>query len=228
VQLTAAGVWQGMRRLFPVAVFVIPFGIGFGVAAVDAGMPLLQVIVMSMLVFSGIAQFAVLDFWPRPAALGSIALVALAVNARHVVMGAALAPWLSRLPPGRRVLTLALMTDTNFADTFARVRAGSRDAGPFLGGGLVLWLNWVAGTAIGAVGGAFVGEPAVFGFDVVMIAFLSAMVAGQLRGIGRGAVAPALAAAGVAVATTGLVPTGWNVILGAMAGGVAAMVFHDR
>ena len=45
---------------------------------------------MSVLVFSGAAQFAALDFWPGPVAFGSLALVVLALNARHIVMGAAL------------------------------------------------------------------------------------------------------------------------------------------
>ena len=84
------GIARGVRRIFPVAVFVVPFGIAFGAAAIEAGLTLVQAVAMSVLVFSGAAQFAALDFWPGPVAFGSLALVVLALNARHIVMGAAL------------------------------------------------------------------------------------------------------------------------------------------
>lgn len=93
VHLSRKGVVTGMRRLFPVAIFVIPFGLAFGAAASEAGLHPAQSIALSVLTFSGAAQFAALDFWSDPIAFGSLALVVLALNARHVIMGAALSPW---------------------------------------------------------------------------------------------------------------------------------------
>ena len=43
VILTMDGTKKGVRRTFPIAVFVVPFGIAFGAAAVEAGLPGLQV-----------------------------------------------------------------------------------------------------------------------------------------------------------------------------------------
>ena len=227
ITLTAAGTWRGARRMFAVAVFVIPFGTAFGVAAIEKGMSVTQIVVMSMVVFSGAAQFASLDFWQSPVAYGSLALVALAVNARHIIMGAALSSHVNALPLGPRVFALSVLSDANFADAQVAFRDGERDVGVLLGGGLVMWVNWVAGTTIGALAGAVIGDPANYGLDVVMICFFAAIVAGQL-GRDRSAILPVAVAAFVAFVTLDVLPTGWNVIVAAFAGGVVNVVRHAR
>lgn len=217
VYLSAKGVLRGMKRLGPVAIFVIPFGIGFGVAAIEQGLTLLQTVVMSAVVFSGAAQFASLDFWPGPFSLISMALVMFAINARHIITGAALSPWLNQLPLGARWSALALLSDPNFADSRPAFQSGERDAGILLGGGVVLWLNWVLGTAIGAFAGAKVDNLQAFGFDVVMVCFFATAVTGRLKD--KSAIAVAMLASGVAVLTLGWLPVGWNIIAAAVAGG---------
>lgn len=226
IRLSLDGVRRGAMRLMPMAAFTVPFGIAFGVAAIEAGLSLAQTIAMSVLAFSGAAQFAALDFWPSPIALGSLAMVVLALNARHVIMGAALSPWVNALPPRRRVLALSVMSDPNFADSQPAFRAGERDVGILLGGGLALWVAWVAGTIIGALGGAILAAPERLGIDVVMACFFAAVVVGQVRG-DRTYFIPILVASATSVTTLGWLPTGWNVILGAFAGAFASILRHD-
>ena len=173
---------------------------------------------MSALVFSGAAQFAALEFWPNPTALFSVLLVAFAINARHIIIGAALSPWLNKLPLCKMLLTLSLLSDANFADSQPAFQSGERDAGTLLGGGLILWLNWVSGTAIGAMAGHTIGDLQAFGLDVVMVCFFAGTIALRLKD--RSDIFPAGVASAVAVLTMGLVPAGWNIILGALAGGL--------
>lgn len=224
--LTFAGVVRGGRRLLAVAAFVLPFGIAFGVAAAEKGMTVAQILAMSAVVFSGAAQFATLDFWTAPLAFGSLALVVLAVNARLIILGAALSPWVNALPPSKRVLALTLLSDANFADSHVAFRTGERDVGYLLGGGLVMWVNWNIGTAIGALAGALIGDPALFGLDVVMVCFFGAIVAAQLKR--RTAILPVAVAFVVAFTTVDILPTGWNVILAALAGGLVSVVRRAR
>lgn len=86
VVLTLAGIRRGGRRLFPIAVFTVPFGIAFGIAAFESGLSSFQAVSMSVVTFSGAAHFATLDFWTEPFAFGSLAMVVLALNARHIIM----------------------------------------------------------------------------------------------------------------------------------------------
>ncbi len=224
VTLSWWGIWRGICRLAPISIFVIPFGVGFGIAAIEQGMSVVQAIVMSAMVFSGAAQFASLDFWPEPTELVSLALVMFAVNARHIMTGAALSPWLNQLPLKTRWAALALLSDPNFTDSQPAFKSGETDAGILLGGGLVLWVNWVCGTALGALAGAKIGNLQAYGFDVVMVCFFAAAITGRLKN--RSSIVPAVLASGVAVLTLDWLPAGWNIIAAALAGGIWG-VFAD-
>ncbi len=224
ISLSRVGIWHGMRRLLPVSLFVIPYGIGFGGAAAEAGLTTGQTIAMSATVFAGAAQFAALDFWPEPDAYLSLVLMALAVNARHTIMGAALAFWLNRLSWPKRLLTCALITDANFADSQRNLNAGENDLGILVGGGLIMWTMWQLGTVIGATAGHAIDDLDAYGVDVVMVCFFAAVVSTDLRGGSK--LAPVTIAVAVSVLTLDFLPAGWNVIAAALAGGTTAALRH--
>lgn len=220
--LTSEGFKAGARRLFGVALFVMPFGFAFGAAAIGSGLSPVQAVAMSATVFAGASQFAILQLWHPPLPLLSVALVALAVNARHLIFGAALAPMLNTLPQRHRLLSAFFLSDANFADMQSARRSGSGDLGILVGGGFVMWLSWVSGTVLGAFIGGAAEDLSRFGIDVVMAAFYITVIAGSARRIGN---LPAMAiAAAVSVATLSLLPHGWNIIAGALAGGIAGTV----
>ena len=92
--ISTKGISRGMRDMAPLATFVIPFGIAFGVAAIEAGLTGTQTIFMSGTVFAAASQFAVLEIWGAGIPLVPLILIALAVNARHILMSASLYLWL--------------------------------------------------------------------------------------------------------------------------------------
>ena len=87
VCLTRSGTARGTRQLVPSAVFVIAFGMAYGIVAVESGMSSVQAIDASILMFSGAAQFTALDIWGSEMSLLALFLVTLAVSARHFIMG---------------------------------------------------------------------------------------------------------------------------------------------
>ena len=219
--LTFDGFKTGMRRMAGVALFGVPFGIAFGAAAVEAGLSIAQTVAMSAIVYAGAAQFAMLQLWHQPLPLLSIAFVVLAVNARHLIFGAALAPLLNALPKRHRLLSTFLMSDANFADMQSARQSGSKDLGILVGGGFVMWLAWNATTALGAFIGGTEKDMSRFGIDVAMAAFFVTVIAAPARRIGN--LLPMGVAALVSVVTLSLLPHGWNVIAGALAGGIAGV-----
>jgi predicted branched-subunit amino acid permease len=223
-RFTAPGVWRGVVDIAPLAAFVIPFGIAFGVAASAKGLPLETSVFMSVAIFAGASQFAVLDLWHAPLPLATLALTVLAVNGRLVMLGAALAPWLLKVPAGRRFAALLLLNDSNFAYAMAARARGELDAGILFGSGLVMWVMWAASTAAGAAAGSWAGDMSRFGFDAVMVAYFAAVVAGQWKG--RGDLAPFAAAAAVAIVGAHVLPAGWHIIAGALAGGLVGVWRH--
>jgi len=224
--VTPQGVLRGMREMLPLACFALPFGLAFGAAATERGLAPELATLMSLLVFAGASQFAALELWVEPLPLGALALVVLAVNARHLLLGAALAPWLLPLPPGQRHLVLAFLSDANWAHSRSAFERGARDAGLLLGGGLVMWAFWVAGTAAGGLLGSGLGDLRRFGLDLMMPAFFATMLVGQWRG--RADLPPWVVAGAVALAGVWLLPPGWHVIAGGLAGGLAGLLLEAR
>jgi 4-azaleucine resistance transporter AzlC len=226
VCLTRSGIARGARQLAPLAVFVIPFGMAYGIAAVESGMSSVQAITASFLMFSGAAQFTALDLWGSEMSLVALFLVTLAVSARHVIMGAALSPWVNQLDTKRQILSAIFLSDPNFAHTHTSLKHDERDIGVLVGSGAIGWAAWVLGTAIGAVGGAQLGDPSVYGIDVLMPVYFAALIVPGIVSSPRWLFAAV--AALVAVVTQPIVPTGWNIILAAIAGGLIGLLTYDE
>lgn len=212
---------EGFRRMAPLSLFVIVFGLAFGVAALQQGLSAAQTLLMSGLVFAGAAQFATLELWGDTIPLLPLVAITLAINARHLLMGAAFYPHLRELPSGRRYASLLLLSDANWA---MAMTAGSTAArlGILVGGGLALWSTWMIGTGLGVAFGSGISAPERFGLDAIMGCFLLAMLVGDKRDLG--VLLPWGAAALAALAAMAWLPPHAHVIVGALAGGVVGLL----
>lgn len=213
---SSSGFGAGVRDLAGAFIAVVAFGIGFGAAAVAAGVTPATTIAMSAVVFAGASQYAALDMWTAPLPLLGLALMTLAVNARHLVFGATLRNYFAQHRSVPRHAALALLSDANWAATQQAVARGERGLGYFVGGGLLLWVAWMIGTIVGALAGDAVGDPKRFGLDAIMPAFFICSLIATIRD--RADLPPWLLAAGVAAVLSLLVPAQWAIIIGALAG----------
>lgn len=213
-------------RILPIAVFVAIFGVAFGLAAVQTGLAPWQATAMSATVFAGAAQFAALGLWGAEVALLPLMAITLAINSRHILMGAALYPMLRRMPPVRRYGLLVLLTDANWARSYQQYQSGRENLEAILGGGLALWLAWMVGTLAGVHFGALLGNPQAWGLDMVLGCFLLAMALGGPRSR-RILLAWAVAAMAAVLAWHWLPPHS-HVIVGALAGGLVGLFWLER
>jgi 4-azaleucine resistance transporter AzlC len=201
----------GARAGLPFAVATFVLGISFGVLARSLGWGILAPIVFSVIAFSGSAQFAVAAVLGAGGGALAAILAAVLLNARFGPMGVAVAPYLKG-GPVRRAIEGQAVVDASWA-------LASRGEGRFerefmIGATIPQGAAWISGTAIGAVGGDFIGEPARLGLDVIFPAFFLALLAEELRhgGRRRRAVAAALIAVGVALVLVPVAPPGVPVI----------------
>ncbi|WP_163558472.1 AzlC family ABC transporter permease [Halomonas sp. NO4] len=222
VRLDLAGTVTGLRRMAPLCLFVVIFGLAFGVAALSHGLSGLEAVLMSALVFAGASQFAALELWGAEIPLLPLIAITFAINARHLLMGAAIQPWLSHLPAGQRYASVVLMSDSNWAMAAADYHSGKTNVGMLVGGGIALWAAWVAGTLLGVVFGSGITQPERFGLDVIMGCFLLAMLVGGRRDLTI--LLPWTAAALAALAAMTWLPPHSHVIVGALAGGLAGLL----
>jgi len=168
----------GVRKFIPISLFVAIFGAAFGLAASQTGIDDLSAILMSGAVFAGASQFGSLDLWGTEVPLLPLIVTVFAINARHLLMGASLYPWLKDLPTFKRYAVMLVASDANWAmslQAFNRNELG-KALGILLGGGLTMWLFWVIGTWLGLTFGSTISDPKAFGLDMVMSCFLLTMV----------------------------------------------------
>ena len=198
----------GARASVPFTLATLVLGISFGVLARSLGWGILAPIVFSVIAFSGSAQFAVAAVLGAGGGALAAILAAVLLNARFGPMGVAVAPYLKG-GPLRRALEGQAVVDASWA---LASRGGGRFEREFMIGATIpQGVAWIAGTAIGAVGGNFIGNPERLGLDVIFPAFFLVLLAEELRGGGR-ALAVALIAGALALVLVPFTPPGVPVI----------------
>lgn len=219
-------IFAGFRQLVPVSLFVAIFGAAFGLAAAQEGMSHATAALMSLLVFAGYAQFAALELWGEHVPLFTLIATVFAINARHLLMGATLYPWLRFASPAKRYGIMMVASDVNWAMSIQALNKGKPGLGLLLGGGLALWLFWVAGTMAGLCFGSAISDPKRYGLDMVMGCFLLSMVFEGERNPGMWTIWAV--AAGASLMAYKWLPANSHVIVGALAGGLAGMVLGGK
>jgi 4-azaleucine resistance transporter AzlC len=198
---------HGAVRVAPLAVAVFGFGISFGVLARSAGMGWLAPIVMSATTFAGSAQFAAVSIVDAGGTVAAAILAAVLLNARYGPIGVSVAPSLEG-PAWSRFLHAQLVVDESWA--VAAEGEGRFDVRILVGAGLLLYVSWVLGTAVGVLGGRILGDPNTIGLDAAFPALFLALLVPQLRS--RTAVSAALLGGTIALILTPLAPAGVPVI----------------
>jgi branched chain amino acid efflux pump len=197
----------GARVVAPLAVAAGSFGAAFGILAEGAGMGVLAPIVMSATTFAGAAQFAAASVLDEGGTVIAAVAAAVLLNARYLVISLSVAPSFrgSRV---RRFLESQLIVDESWA--VAQVGGGRVDRRLLVGAGLTLFPFWVAGTALGVLGGEALGDPERFGLDAAFPALFLALLATQV--VNRRTLAAAIGGGLVALVLLPLTPPGVPVI----------------
>ncbi|ACL56123.1 AzlC family ABC transporter permease [Methylobacterium nodulans] len=225
---TRAGLLTGVRLGLPVWPSIAVFGAAFGAAAAQRGLSLWEAVGMSALVFAGAAQMVTLEVWSRPwtlqALLAAMTVTAL-INARMILMGATIQPWMRGSPFWRTALSLFVLVDAGWLIGMRHRAEGGRDLGVLVGAGLGMWPLWVATTAAGHLAGALVRAPHAYALDMIMPVFFAAMLAPLWRGL-RPAL-PWLVSGAVALAVQRLVPGYGFIAAGALAGLITGALVDD-
>jgi 4-azaleucine resistance transporter AzlC len=207
-----------------IAVSALAFGLVYGLAARNAGFSVVEGSAMSIIAFSGAAQFAAVGYiagglpWP-----GVVLLTGL-LNARHLLYSAALAPWLANRPRIQRAAVAHFLTDEAFALSMSHFRRiGRADLrGYWIAGILVTFIPWNLATIVGIVLGAAIPEPERLGLDIVFPAAMAGLAVGLIAG--RRDLVAAAAGAAIAVVVGLAVDPSVGIIAGGVLGPIVAMV----
>lgn len=206
----------GALTILPVLVAVVVYGLLFGALAAQKGLSPLEVALMSGTVFAGASQFVAIEIWTSPPALLLLGATALMVNLRHVLMGAALAPFVKGWSRRQTYGGLYFMADENWAFALQRAAKDGLTPAYYFGLSLPLYGGWIATTTAGAILGGALQNPKLYGFDFAFTAVFLTLLVSLWRG--RRSLSPWLASAAAAVAAYSYLPGVWYILLGGLAG----------
>ena len=215
----APSFWTGLGTSVPLIFGYFPIAFSFGVAASQSGLGAAEAVVMSLVMYSGAAQFLAIALIASGMPVAVAALTLIGMGLRHVLYGPAL---MRRAGDGagmRHAWAWAFgLTDEVFAAALGELARGRRFSEPFMFGlGFGAYAAWVTGTMAGAYagGGALEAWPAVnAGLGFMMPAlFLSLLMSILTR--------PQVPVIAVAAAATVAVTVLWSGTAGLLAGMIA-------
>ncbi len=151
-----------------------------------------------------------------------MALAALVINLRYVLIGASLESLFSGKSLLHKACMIHLVADENWAVTMREQRYGTATTWFLFGGGVFLYLSWSFGSVAGLLGGGLISAPEKYALDFAFPAVFTALAVGLWRG--KSDIFPWLVSGGLALLSYHLLPGKWYIIIGGLGGALAAML----
>lgn len=214
---------RGIKECSPMLIGLLPWALILGVQGGQKGMSWLEMLMMTGMNFAGGSEFAAVNLWAHPLPVLLIATVTFMINSRHILMGAALAPYIRHLPLKKAMAALFFMCDETWAMGLAEAQK-RKAAGmtewfnlPFyMGCCFTLYTTWIGFAALGAAVGPMFGDVAAWGFGMAFPAVFLVLLRGMWKSFA--AALPWLVSLTVAALTCLAVEGAWYVPAGTLAG----------
>ncbi len=200
-------------------------GTAFGVAGAAAHLTVAQTCGLSLLVFTGASQFALVGALAAGAAVPAAVAGALFLGLRNCLYGLRLGARL-RIPRALRPFAAQLVIDETTAVSLVQPDRRSTRIG-FAVTGISLYLVWNLTTLAGALGAGALGDPGRYGLDAAGPAVFLALLGPRLREGGTERAVAALAVP-LAVAAVPVLPGGTPVLLAVAAVPLALALRRSR
>ena len=219
------GFRRGARDGVPLAVSIFAYGLGFGLVAAQAGFGVGKAVATSAAIYSGSAQLAAVNLLQTGEATAWALFVAiLVINARYLLFGATLQPWLWSAGPVKAYGSLLLLGDANWLMTMRAIRAGEADRAYLAGTGAPIAVGWLSGTALGAAAVSVLPRPEALGFDLMLPCFAAGMVTAMVHS--RVDLLPVAVGAGAALGIFHLAGPAAAIIGAGLAAAAVAALMH--
>jgi len=167
------------RTALSVAFTVGLYGAAFGAAGVTAGFSILQTCLLSILLFSGASQFAVVGIMGAGGSAISAIATATLLGFRNALYGLQMPPIL-KVSGLKRVLAAQITIDESTAVATLQENDEDRKRG-FYVTGIGVYIFWNLFTYLGALGASAIGDPSVWGLDAAVPAAFCGLIWPRLK-----------------------------------------------
>ena len=162
------------RTSLSVAFTVGLYGAAFGAAGITAGFSILQTCLLSLLLFSGASQFAVVGIMGAGGSAISAIATATLLGFRNALYGIQMAPILKVIGI-KRILSAQITIDESTAVATLQENDSDRRRG-FYVTGIGVYVFWNLFTYLGALGASAIGDLAAWGLDAAVPAAFCGLV----------------------------------------------------
>ena len=213
---------KGMTDVSPLMIPVVPFGIIFGVLAIDLGLSPITTMAMLIIIFGGASQIIFLQLFSAGASSLIILSSVGAVNSRHLLYGAVLSEHMSDFKMTWKIIISYFLVDQAFAVTNSYLKKSTDKNKAFhsFGAGATCWIIWQTTTIIGIFLGSIIPEKLGLSF-AVPLTFL-ALIVDDLRKFTN--IIVIIISGSIATFGYEIIPFKAYVIVAALSGLIVAMI----
>lgn len=219
------GLLTGIMRAAPIVLGYIPVGFAFGVLSQKADISLINTMLMSLIVYAGSAQLIAAGLFAAGVPALSIILTTFIVNLRHMLMSAALSPFLKKWRKRDLAAFSFELTDESFAVHSAQFSTGVPPKREVFATNLTAHISWVFGTWLGIVAGELIKDVKPYALDYALNAMFVALLILQIKDRIQVFVAMLTGVLSVALLLADM--NRWNVLAATLVGATIGMVIEQ-
>lgn len=183
-QFTPDTFMQGVKDCIPTLLGYVSIGIAFGVVGIASGISLLEVFLLSVLVYAGSAQFIFCGLYLAGAPVTAVIVTIFIVNLRHLLMSLTIAPYFTKYSTLRNIGFGTLLTDETFGVSVVAAGKEGRLGGKWMDGlNITAYTTWIAACTVGGIVGQWLPNPEKWGLDYALVAMFVALLVLTLASI---------------------------------------------
>lgn len=167
----------GVKACVPTILGYVGIGIAAGVVGKGAGLSLLEIALLSIVVYAGSAQFIISGMILLGSPLSAIVLTTFLVNLRHFLMSLSVASFFRKESLLATIGVGTLLTDESYGVLMTAIQNGKKVSVSWTNGlNVTAYLTWIISTIIGGLLGSWIPNPEMFGLDFALTAMFIGLI----------------------------------------------------
>ncbi|WP_188456576.1 AzlC family ABC transporter permease [Virgibacillus oceani] len=215
---------RGIAVGFPIMLGYLPIAVTYGVLAKQAGMSLMELTMMSVLVFAGASQFMGANMIAVGAGTAEIIIATFVLNFRHFVMSLSFMNRIRGIGLNWKVPLSLGLTDETFAVSSLHTKEAKVEKGALFYLALILtaYFSWIFGSFLGGVLGEIIPEKLSQSMGIALYAmFIGLLVPSVKKEIKVGLIA--IIAMLINALCSLFMSDGWAIVFGTVLGGLSGI-----
>lgn len=216
---------RGVQAGLPIVLGYFPIAVTYGVLAAQSGISLIDLTLMSVLVFAGASQFMAANMIAVGTSAIEIIVATFVLNFRMSVLNLSFMNIVrDAIPLKSRVALSFLLTDESFAVSIAHKDEAKKKKAFlfFLGIHLAAYVSWLSGSFVGGLLGEIIPEQISQSMGVALYALFIGLLVPAVKKELRVALVAVIAML-INVIFSQFVSSGWAIVLGTVLGGLSGV-----